>query len=144
MAIIDVKPQRLSALVLEDQALMRDIIRSHLTAMGFHEVEVAATTAEAEKMMHLKKYDVIFVDWILPGQSGYSLMKKYREDRAYDDVAFVMVTSQAEAHYMIEAMKAGATSYIIKPIIGADFKDIVTTVLEWLGKARAQVASRKP
>ncbi len=139
----DLTPSRLSALVLEDQALMRDIIRSHLTAMGFREIEVAANVGEAEKMMHLKRYDVVFVDWVLPGQSGYSMMKKFREDREYDDVAFVMVTSQAEAHYMIEAMKAGATSYIIKPIIGADFKDIVSTVIEWLGKARAQIASRK-
>jgi len=139
----DLKPDRLSALILEDQAIMRDIIRSHLNNMGFHTVEVAATVAEAEQMIAAKRYDIIFVDWILPGQSGYSMMKNYREDRAYDDIAFVMVTGQAEAHSMVEAMKAGATSYIIKPIIGADFHDVVNTVIEWISTVRARAAAKR-
>ncbi len=140
MRMNSLKPEKLSVLVLDDHAYIRDIIRSHLQNMGFKDIEVAATALEAEKMIVSKRYDIVFVDWVLPGQSGYAMMKKFREDRAFDSVAFVMVTGHAEAHNMIEAMKAGATSYIIKPLIGADFAAIVITVIEWINKFRSSQA----
>ena len=130
------KAHQLSALILDDQFITRDIIRNHLVAMGFKDIRVAATVEEADKEMRWKNFDIVFVDWILPGESGIHFLQQYRRNRAYDKVAFVMVTVQAELKHVTAAMAAGATSYIIKPIIGGDFRAIVTSVIEWINNAR--------
>ncbi len=130
------KAHQLSALILDDQSIMRDIIRSHLVAMGFNDIHVAANVEEADKEMRRKRFDIVFVDWILPGESGIYFLEQYRRNKAYDKVAFVMVTVQSELKHVTAAMAAGATSYIIKPLVGGDFQAIVSTVIEWVNMAR--------
>lgn len=141
--MIKPKPTNLSALVLDDHTLIRDILRAHLQTMGFREIFTATTVQEAEKAIRENRPDVVFVDWVLPGESGYSMMKKFREDKQFDDVAFVMVTGQNDVGAMTEAMQAGATSYVVKPIIGADFMGIVEVALEWLHEKRAKPAAKQ-
>ncbi len=137
------KPQTLSALILDDHALIRDILRSHLRAMGFREVFVANTVLDAEKTIRNSRPDIVFVDWVLPVESGYSMLKKFRADKSFDDIAFVMVTGQNDVSAMTEAMQAGATSYVVKPIIGADFIGIVEVTLEWLAQQRQKATAVK-
>jgi DNA-binding response OmpR family regulator len=104
--------------------------------MGFTQIETASNYQEAQEKMKSKRYDIVFVDWILPGKSGYSLMQEYRQEREYDEVAFVMVTTETDERHMIEALKAGATSYIMKPVTPNAFKDKVAKVLEWIVKKK--------
>jgi DNA-binding response OmpR family regulator len=127
---------KLSVLCLDDHTIIRDILRSHLIHMGFHDIDLCATAEEADKLMTGKHYDIVLVDWVLPGRSGYALLQKYRAKREYTDVAFVMVTSQDEVSQVVDAMQAGATTYVIKPIIAKDFYDIMRTTLEWLSVMR--------
>src|SRR5690606_17322029 len=105
--------------------------------MGFSQIETAADCGEAQDKFEESDFNIVFVDWILPGKSGYTMMQEYREDRKYDDVAFVMVTSESDERHMIEALKAGATSYIVKPVTQQLFKDKVEKVLEWLNKRQS-------
>lgn len=135
MAVL--KSHQLSALILDDQALIRSIVRENLHSMGFRDIRTAPTVLEAEKEMREKEFDVVFVDWLLPGEDGLSFLKRCRKLKALDRVAFVMVTSQAEVQHVTASMAAGATSYIIKPIVGRDFTSVVLTVIEWVNQARS-------
>jgi DNA-binding response OmpR family regulator len=126
----------LAALVIDDHQIIRQVLEQHLRAMGFTQIDAVANYQEAQDKMKAKRYDIVFVDWILPGKSGYSLMQEYRQEREYDDVAFVMVTTETDERHMIEALKAGATSYIMKPVTPNAFQDKVGKVLEWLAKKR--------
>lgn len=129
-------PSKLAVLCLDDHAIIRDILRGHLLRMGFHDIDLCKTAEEAEQLLSGKRYDIVLVDWVLPGRTGFSLLQKYRGQRSYDDVAFVMVTSQDGVSQVVDAMQAGATSYVIKPVIGKDFEEIMKTTLEWLSLAR--------
>ena len=137
-----VQPSDLSVLILDDHMIIRQVVEQNLRGMGFTKLDTASNCGEAQEKIAAKPYNLMFVDWILPGKSGYTLMQECREDRKFDDVAFVMVTSESDERHMIEALKAGATSYIIKPVTQGLFVEKVNKVLEWLGK-RADRSGQK-
>lgn len=124
----------LSVLVVDDHAMMRDVLQQHLLKMGFGAVDIAGSAEQAEQKLGAKPYDIVFLDWMMPGKSGFMLMQEHRQNRAFDHVAFIMVTNQAEERHMVEALKAGATSYIIKPPLASTLEAKLGAVLEWIGK----------
>lgn len=133
----------LVALIIDDHMIIRQVLEQQLREMGFTQIDTASNYQEAQDKLKSRAYDIIFVDWILPGKSGYSLMQEYRQEREYDDVAFVMVTTETDERHMIEALKAGATSYIMKPVMPNAFKEKVGKVLDWIGKKKQQPRSEK-
>jgi two-component system chemotaxis response regulator CheY len=134
----------LSVLVIDDHMIIRQVLEQNLRGMGFSKIDTASNYAEARDRMSQKKYDIFFVDWILPGaKSGYVLLQECRQERDFDDTAFVMVTTETDERHMIEALKAGATSYIMKPVTPNAFNEKVTKVLDWLGKKRSTPGQAK-
>jgi two-component system phosphate regulon response regulator PhoB len=123
-----------SVLIIDDQKISRELINQNLLSMGFALIDMAASSAEAEVKMVAKKYDIIFVDWLMPGKSGFALMQGCRETRDFDHVAFIMVTAKSGERDMAEALKAGATSYICKPTLPKEFQPKVQVALEWMAK----------
>jgi two-component system, chemotaxis family, chemotaxis protein CheY len=119
-------------LVVDDNVVVRKLIEANLATMGFKNIEGASNSQEAQDKIAAQPYQIVFLDWNMPGKSGYALMQEYREDRKYDGIAFVMVTAESQERYMREAVKAGATSYITKPIAPATFQEKVGKVLAWL------------
>jgi len=134
-----ISPASLSVLVIDDHMIIRQVLEQNLRNMGFTLIDTAANCTEAQEKMAAKPYDLVFVDWVLPGKSGYALMQECRQDRKYDRVAFVMVTSESDERHMIEALKAGATSYIIKPVAPTSFQEKVRKVLDWISKRNPSV-----
>jgi two-component system, chemotaxis family, chemotaxis protein CheY len=133
----DVNIAELRVLVVDDNVVVRKLIELNLANMGFKTIDVASNSNEAQDKIAAQPYDIVFLDWNMPGKSGYALMQEYREDRKYDGMAFVMVTAESQERYVREAVKAGATSYITKPITPATFNEKVGKVLAWLGNRAA-------
>ena len=133
----DVNIAELRVLVVDDNVVVRKLIEANLATMGFKAIEGASNSQEAQDKIAAQPYDIVFLDWNMPGKSGYALMQEYREDRKYDGMAFVMVTAESQERYVREAVKAGATSYITKPITPATFADKVGKVITWLSNRAA-------
>ena len=127
----------LRVLVVDDNLVVRKLIEVQLTNLGFTGIEVASNSQEAQDKIASTNYDIVFLDWNMPGKSGYALMQEYREDRKYDHIAFVMVTAESQERYVREAVKAGATLYITKPISPVTFKEKVEKVVAWINTNRA-------
>jgi len=130
----EVNVAELKVLLVDDHMVIRHQLEGYLRAMGCKQVDQAPNVAEATSKMAATPYNIIFLDWNMPGRSGYNLLQQCREDRAYDNVAFVICSSESENRYVIEALKAGATSYIVKPVPESVFKDNIQKVLTWLGR----------
>jgi PleD family two-component response regulator len=124
----------LKVLIVDDQEISRDLVRENLRVMGFTDIHMAETSDEGTEKISTHAYDIVFLDWMMPGKSGFLMLKDYRQNRSFDHVAFVMVTSQANEKLMAEALKAGATAYVIKPAMPSIFRPNVETVLEWVLK----------
>ena len=59
--------------------------------------------------------DMILLDWNMPVMDGFTFLKKVRADDAYKQVKVIMCTSESEKSRVVEALKAGANNYIVKP-----------------------------
>lgn len=128
---------KLKVLVADDHAVIRRIVDQYLREMGFQHIDTVSNSDEAERKIMTGDYSIAFLDWHMPGKSGFALMKECREDRKFDKTAFVMVTAESHERSVIEALKAGATSYITKPVSKAVFDEKVTKVINWLQNSAA-------
>lgn len=128
----DSRAQGLKYLIVDDSRVVIKALQQMLTDLGITNVETAASATEAEEKMASQSYDVLFLDWRMTGKSGVALMQQYREDRAYDNVAFVIVSGEDGQRYIQEALKSGATSYIVKPFKANTLADHIEKVVKWL------------
>ena len=131
-----VQPASLKALVVEDDSANRLSLVSLLLKIGFTQIDEATTARQAEEAMQQKNYDIVFLDWNLPDSSGFSILEGCRSATRYDNCAFVIVSGETTDHYIIEALKAGATSYIVKPLIEESFIHHLNKVFTWLSRKR--------
>ncbi|MDP2205988.1 MAG: response regulator [Alphaproteobacteria bacterium] len=141
--MFDLDVENLSVLVVDDHMVIRRLIESFLRENGFQNIDIAANCDEVMQKLEFHKYDIVFFDWNLPGKSGYAQMQELRENRAYDTMAIVMVTAESEERHVIEALKAGATAYIIKPVARETFDKNLEKVVSWLARVRNIAAEKK-
>ena len=103
----------LHVLVIEDEAAARQVLVSALCGAGYS-ADSAATAGEAAAKLARGDVDVALSDIQLPDGNGIELLRKSRS--AGQDTAFVMVTAFASVESAVEALRAGAEDYIIKPV----------------------------
>jgi DNA-binding NtrC family response regulator len=99
-------------LVIDDEPAVRQILAAAVRKAG-HAVDTAATVSEAASKLVRGDADVALCDIHLPDGNGLDLVKSIRESGS--DTQFIMVTAFASVETAVEALKAGAADYIIKP-----------------------------
>ncbi|GHU23138.1 chemotaxis protein CheY [Spirochaetia bacterium] len=104
-------------LVVDDSRIMRNIVKNTFNEMKIPcEYLEAANGNEALLKIHTQNPDLVLLDWNMPELSGIELLKKVRANPLYRDLPIVMITSESARYSVIEALKYGATDYIIKPV----------------------------
>ncbi len=101
-------------LVVEDEAHLADGLRFNLQAEG-HAVEVAADGESAlERLVEKKeRFDVVVLDVMLPGKSGFDVAALLREKKNY--VPILMLTARGRAEDVLRGFASGADDYLPKP-----------------------------
>ncbi|HEX9182991.1 MAG TPA: sigma-54 dependent transcriptional regulator [Burkholderiales bacterium] len=102
----------LQVLVIDDEPAIRQMLTLMLMRAGY-EVEAAASAEEASARLAKGEFDVALCDIKMPGMSGIELLRRTKASGS--DVFFIMITAFASVDTAIEALKAGATDYIVKP-----------------------------
>jgi two-component system response regulator AtoC len=103
----------LQILVVDDEPAIRQVITAHLRRAGYA-VEQASDGETAMEKLSKGDVDIALCDIKLPKLSGIELLRQARV--AGIDTAFIMMTAFASVDTAIEAIKAGATDYMIKPL----------------------------
>ena len=98
-------------LIVEDDILIAEIERDYLEAERF-ETSICQNGQEGLKMALEEDYDLIILDVMLPGISGFSICREIRREK---DVAIIMVTAKKEDIDKIRGLGLGADDYIVKP-----------------------------
>ena len=117
----------MKALIVDDAQFMRNMIISVLTEIGPAECVQAKDGAEAVIAVQDDFFDIIFMDWNMPTMSGLEAVKKIRASGK--TMPIIMVTTESEKLRVIEAIKAGATSYITKPFDRATLIEKIRGIL---------------
>lgn len=127
-----VKLDTLRVLVVDDHVEVRSTILRNLKNIGFKLFDQAANVDEAISKIDENPYNIVFLDVHMPGKTGYYLLEKCRADNKFMNTAFVIVSSDSERSAVIEALKAGANAFIVKPIEEKAFNEHVSRTVSWL------------
>ncbi|MCA0244408.1 MAG: phosphate regulon transcriptional regulator PhoB [Proteobacteria bacterium] len=103
-----------SVLVVEDESAIAELIAINLRHAG-HDVTVAATAEQAQHAVGGALPDLVLLDWMLPGDSGLALAKRWRADPRTRELPIIMLTARAEEGDKIVGLDAGADDYLTKP-----------------------------
>src|SRR5512143_3572634 len=113
-------------LIIEDEETLRESLK-RVFLREQYETDVAESAETALSMIDGRIYDLIITDIILPGMNGIELLKKCREQTPGQIV--IIITAYASLETAVEALRAGAYDYIVKPIIHEEIKRIVRNAL---------------
>ncbi len=103
-------------LIVEDDEDIQMIEEAYLQAAGF-QTEIVADGEKVESMLNKTSFDLILLDLMLPGKSGYDICKEIREKV---DIPILMVTARTESLDKIRGLGFGADDYIVKPFDPAE------------------------
>jgi len=101
-------------LVVEDESAIAELISINLRHAGF-EVTIATNAEQAQAAVDGVLPDLIILDWMLPGQSGLSLAKRWRGEQRTRELPVIMLTARADETDKIAGLDAGADDYLTKP-----------------------------
>jgi two-component system phosphate regulon response regulator PhoB len=109
-----VKEMSPNILIIEDDLAIAELVRYNLAAEGYR-VAVAATGEEAEVMVDEDRFDLVVLDWMLPGLSGIELCRRLRRRDATAAVPILMLTARGEEADRVRGLSTGADDYVVKP-----------------------------
>jgi two-component system, OmpR family, phosphate regulon response regulator PhoB len=101
-------------LVVEDEAAIAELIALNLRHAGY-EVKLADTADAAQAAVDRVLPDLVLLDWMLPGQSGLALARRWRAEQRTRELPIIMLTARAAEGDKISGLDAGADDYLTKP-----------------------------
>ena len=118
-----------TVMVVDDSRIMRNIVKNTFSEMKIPcDYLEAANGKDALEMLLTNTVHLILLDWNMPEVSGLDFLKQVRTMDQYKELPIIMVTSEAAKYNVIEALKCGATDYIIKPINQKAFKEKLSKI----------------
>src|SRR5258708_10342689 len=114
-------------LIVEDEAKMRRLLELNLGEDGFQ--VVSAPDAETGlQLLAAQPIDLVLTDLKLPAMSGLELLQTIKQQHA--DLPVVVMTAFGSVETAVDAMKAGATDYVLKPFSLAEMRMVVRKELD--------------
>jgi len=109
-------------LVVDDFATMRRVVRNLLTELGYKSLREAEDGAQAIAMLEQHEFDLLVLDWNMPGTPGIEVLRWVRGNEAKRDLPVLMVTAEAAREQILEAAELGVNAYILKPFTAGTLK----------------------
>lgn len=121
-----------TALILDDNAHMRGVLRAILVSFGLRRIEEAGDCSEALGLVAGGEIDLAFVDFKLGGLDGIDFCRQIRRapDSADPFLPIIMVTAYSERSRVIDAVNAGVDEFLVKPIRAVDVANRMNAVIE--------------
>ncbi|MDR3557329.1 MAG: response regulator, partial [Syntrophobacteraceae bacterium] len=105
--------QELDILIAEDEPFQREMLCDFLIEEG-HRVVEAGNGEDALRLLETSYFDLLLLDFKMPGLSGLDLLKEAK--RLNPSIDAVIVTAFGTIETAVQAMKSGASDYLAKPI----------------------------
>ncbi|MGI8747411.1 MAG: response regulator transcription factor [Deinococcus sp.] len=126
--------------VVEDESTVREVLRFHLERAGLR-VSVYESAAPAWEV--LPGADLLVLDWMLPGESGISLLRRLRGSELRR-LPVLMLTARAAEAERVEGLESGADDYLTKPFGAAELVARVRALLRRSQSEAPQTLSNGP
>jgi len=120
------------ALVVDDSPTVRKQLVLELGSFNI-QVDTAETGEEGLEMLANNKYDIIFLDVVMPGADGYQVCKTIRRNQETKFTPIVMLTSKSSPFDKVRGSLAGCSSYLTKPV---DYENFYQVLEEFLAQTK--------
>lgn len=114
-------------LLVDDEKALRKMVYGFLRHAGFHEVAMAGSCRETEKIFSDIEPHLILLDVMLPDGDGFSLLKRLRR---ISEVPVIFLSARDEDESRLRGLGLGADDYITKPFLPEELISRVTAVLK--------------
>ncbi|PYI50667.1 PP2C family protein-serine/threonine phosphatase [Paenibacillus flagellatus] len=111
-------------LVVDDNPTNLMVVREMLKKAGYAQIETAASAGDMFRLLRIEdsatpaatSYDLILLDMMMPGIDGIEACRRLQQSEAMRDVPVIMVTAVGDSNKLAEALDAGASDFVTKPI----------------------------
>ena len=117
-------------LIVDDSSTMRRIIINTLNKLGHKECHEASNGREGVERLATTQVDMIITDWNMPEMSGVDFIRAVRANQATSRLPVLMVTTNAAEDDIVEALKAGANNYVVKPFTSDTIREKIEAALK--------------
>jgi CheY-like chemotaxis protein len=122
-----------NALIVDDYRPSQQLLGASLSAVReVGEIEYADNGEDALQKTKTKKYDLIFLDVMMPGLDGYETCKLIRENPDYKRTPIIMVTGRTSPIDEVKGVASGCTTYVTKPVQLEPFRKLCERMFAWL------------
>jgi DNA-binding response OmpR family regulator len=116
-------------LIVDDEAGIRELCRVNLMLAGFDVIE-AADGFQALEQAKSGRPDLIFLDVLMPGMSGWEVLSALRAEEATANIPVVMLTALNSEDDQIRGWEGGVVDYLTKPFNPLSLADWATAAME--------------
>ena len=127
-------------LVVDDEPDITALVAYHLARAGYR-VSTASNGQEAIKAAREERPDVVVLDLMLPGVSGYEVLRELRRHPDTGDVGVILLTARREEADRIKGLSLGADDYLTKPFSPQELTLRVSAVLRRLASPAVAAGS---
>jgi two-component system cell cycle response regulator len=121
------------ALVVDDSTAIQKSLELNLTTLEqIAAVDFADSGEVALEKCESTRYDLIFLDVMMPGIDGYETCSRLRKRPEYKKTPIIMVSGKTSPLDEVKGVMAGCTTYVTKPIQKEEFQKLSSRVLAWL------------
>lgn len=128
-------------LLIEDNRSLGNTLKTALLEAGWS-VDLALDGKEGLYFAENSKYDIVALDWMLPGLSGIEILQQLRKQDI--DCPVIMMTAKGSLHEKLQGLEQGADDYIVKPFELAEFMARIHAIIRrstGRGKSKIQIGA---
>lgn len=120
-------------LLVDDSGTIRQVQKMILQGLGVTDFIEAADGFQAVRMAAELKPALILMDWNMPNMKGIEALKKLKASQLTAAIPVIMVTTEADKGHVLEAVRAGAANYVVKPFNAEIMKEKLSVYLNLYG-----------
>lgn len=116
-------------LIVDDNEMNRDVLSRRLARHGI-DVSAAEDGEQALQQMRARRFDLVFLDIMMPKLNGYQVLEQAKSDPALRDMPIIVISALDELDSVVKCIELGAEDYLFKPFNPVLLKARVNAVLE--------------
>lgn len=108
-------PLNSKILIVDDMKGIRIWLQKSLNILGYTDLKEASNGEEALELIQQDKFDLVFLDIVMPKMDGIALLKKLKADGHFNSLPIIILSAETDGQLITEVIGLGISQYIIKP-----------------------------